>query len=309
VATAGPVLLVLADERWQAAFAAALPELEVVGQSPSDPSRVGFVAGWNPPPGRLRALPGLRAVFALGAGVDGFLARDDLPRSVPLVKLDDAGMAEQMTDYVLAGVLDWQRRLTAYALQQQRGHWRPLPGRARAEVRIGVLGLGHIGGRVAAALAACGYPVRGFSRTSRMIAGVSCESGEAALAGLLGGSDVLVNLLPSTPHTRGLLDRDRLSCLPRGALVINAARGDQLDSGALVSLLDDGWLEAAWLDVFASEPLPADSPLWRHPRVRITPHVAALTPIAPAVEQIAANLRRLLAGEPMRCMVDRVRGY
>src|SRR5690606_1865354 len=164
----------------------ALPEIEVAGPSHHEqPERVAFVAAWNPPAQYFCALPRLRAVFALGAGIDAFLRRPDLPTGVPLLKLGDAGMAAQMLEYALLGVLDWQRRTTEYAQLQRRGEWRVLPARQRSEVRVGVLGLGRIGAQVASGLAAMGYAVRGWSRTARSIEGVECSSGDDALAALL----------------------------------------------------------------------------------------------------------------------------
>lgn len=295
---------------WQAAFAAAAPELEVLSwPQPVDPATVDYVACWGPPPGLFAPLTALRAVFALGAGVDALLARRDLAAEVPLLKLADAGMAEQMLEYALVGVLDWQRRLHEYAALQAAGVWQALPARRRAEVRVGVLGLGAIGAAVAQGLASLGYRVGGWSRSPREIAGVHCHAGMPALDELLAGSDVLVNLLPSTADTRGLLDRARLARLPAGALLVHCSRGDQLDAGALLDALDSGRLGAALLDVFASEPLPAGDPLWRHPKLRITPHVAAVTRIEPAVAQIVDNLRRLAADLPLLGRVDRSRGY
>src|SRR5690606_30071813 len=239
--SARPVLLVSAGEatpRWLPAFAQALPELRVLGPEPPEAvGEVQFVAAWRPPSGLFARLPALRAVFALGAGVDAFLAREDLSPAVPLCKLADAGMAAQMLGFVLPAVLAWQRRSLEYAGQQRQRRWQALPARSRGEVRVGVLGLGRIGGAVAAELARMGYRVGGWSRGGRPLEGVRVLAGEAALPELLAGSDVLVNLLPSTPATRGLLDRARLSRLPQGAHLVHAARGDQLDEAALLELL------------------------------------------------------------------------
>jgi len=296
------------DPRWNALFAAALPGLRVVA-APDDAESIDLFAGWNPEPGLFARLPRLQAVFALGAGVDAFLRRPDLPGSLPLVRLLDAGMAEQMIEYALLGVLAWQRHLLRYEALQQQHAWQPQAPRTRAGTRVAVLGLGEIGAQVARALSGLGYPVAGWSRTLRDVPGVRCSAGLPALGPLLEATDVLVNLLPSTADTRGLLDHARLAQLPSGALVVNAARGDQLDAEALLSLLDDGRLGGALLDVFASEPLPPEHPLWRHPQVRITPHVAAVTLPERAVEQIAANILRLQRGEAMHGIVDRARGY
>jgi glyoxylate/hydroxypyruvate reductase A len=291
-------------------FARELPELHCIAFPDAAPAGdVAFVACWNPPPGFFAPLAALRAVFALGAGVDRLLARDDLPSSVPIVRLRDAGMAEQMAEYALLGVLMRQRHLVDYRLQQQRAEWRRHPPIARGALRVGVLGLGEMGGAVARTLAALGYAVAGWSRTPKAFDGVDCRHGETGIDALLTRSDVLVNTLPSTAGTRGLLDHGRLSRLPRGAFVVNASRGDQLDAAALRDLLDAGHLSGALLDVFASEPLPADDPLWRHPRVTITPHAAATTLPGPSVRQVADNIRRLLRGEAALGVVERARGY
>lgn len=291
-------------------FARELPELRCVAFPDVAPAgEITFVACWNPPAGFFAPLGSLRAVFALGAGVDRLLARDDLPAGVPIVRLLDAGMAEQMAEYALLGVLMRQRHLVDYRLQQQRAAWRRHPPLARSDVRVGLLGLGEMGGAVARTLAGLGYAVAGWSRTPKAIDGVPAHHGDAGLDALLARSDVLVNTLPSTAGTRGLLDRARLSRLPRGALVVNASRGDQLDAAALRDLLDAGHLSGALLDVFTIEPLPADDPLWHHPRITITPHAAATTLPEPSVRQVAHNIRRLLRGEAVQGAVDRTRGY
>jgi len=267
---------------YRALFARELPEVPCVAfPEPAPTDATTFVACWNPPPGFFAPLVALRAVFALGAGVDRLLARADLPSAVPIVRLLDAGMADQMVEYALLGVLMRQRQVVEYRVQQAGSEWRRHPSLARADLRVGVLGLGEMGGAVA-------HP---------------------ALEGVLARSDVLVNTLPSTPATRGLLDAARLARLPRDAFVVNASRGDQLDADALRRLLDDGHLSGALLDVFAVEPLPPDDPLWRHPKVTITPHVAATTLPQPSVRQVADGIRRMLRGEAAAGRVDRSRGY
>lgn len=291
-------------------FHAALPAMPVVTlDTLQQPEQVRYVITWGPPPGLFAGLPALQAVFALGAGVDKLLVRTDLPASVPIYRLLNGGMAQQMAEYVRLGVLSYQRHMDVYRRQQAAGVWKMLPPRLPAEVRVGVLGLGEIGSAVAQALVADGYQVRGWSRTSRQLPGVASYHGEAGLGEMLADSDVLACVLPSTPQTQGLLDAERLACLPAGAMVINAGRGDLLDEDALLALLDSGHLRAAQLDVFAMEPLPAHSRLWQHPSVTLTPHIAAITLRQQAVSQIAANLRRLQAGQPAEGLVLRERGY
>jgi len=305
-------LFVAEDQQaWADAFRRAIPGLDIrLWPDRPDAGTSYVVAAWTPPDGFFAVLDRAQAVFVLGAGIDRFLQRTDQPApEVPVIRLADAGMAAQMAEFALAGVLRFQRNLDHYEAQQAACRWRPLPARAAGETRVAVLGLGRIGGHVAATLAGLGYKVSGWSRSQAAIAGVHCLAGRKVLPALLGETDILVNILPSTPDTRGLLGRDMLSRLPKGAAIINGGRGDQLDCEALRDLLDEGHLRGACLDVFPDEPLPVDHPLWRHPAVRITPHVAAITLIEPAVAQIAASLRRLGRGEPVEGRVDRSRGY
>lgn len=274
-----------------------------------DASRVAHAVVWNPPAGFFRNMHKLQAVFVLGAGVDRILKRDDLDPAVPVIRLTDAGMAQQMLEYVLYGVLHVQRHMGQYRRQQAQRQWQPVAAATAAQTRIGVLGLGEIGGRVAQSLAAMGYAVAGWSRSGRQLPGVEDFVGEAGLPALLARTDILVNLLPSTPATRGLLDSRMLSLLPRGAALINAGRGEQLDEAALLGLLDSGQLRFAMLDVFEVEPLESVHPLWSHPAVLVTPHIAAMTLVAAAMEQIAANLQALVQGQPLQGLVLRARGY
>ena len=274
-----------------------------------DPESVTQIAAWAPPPKFFAPFTRLHTVFNLGAGIDGLLARDDLPASVTIVRLTDAGMAAQMTEYCLYGVLHWQREMDRYRSQQGEGRWQQGDARLRRNVRVGVLGLGELGGRVARDLAGMGYSVGGWSRNARVIDGVTCFEGEAGLSRLLCETDVLFSVLPATPATRHLLDAARLACLPEGAAVINAGRGSLVDEAALLAALDAGRLRFALLDVFAVEPLPEEHPFWCHPRVIITPHVAADTLAEEAVAQIAARLKAAATNAPASGRVDRARGY
>ncbi len=291
-------------------FRAALPrQVFIALDEMHDPAAVEYVITWGPPPALFAGLPALKAVFALGAGVDKLLARSDLAPATPIYRLLDGGMAQQMAEYVRFGVLSYQRHMDVYRRQQAAGVWKMLAPKLAAEVRVGVLGLGEIGRAVALALAADGYSVSGWSRTPRQLAGVDCLFGDEGLDELLAGSDVLACVLPSTPETQGLLDAGKLAALPAGAMLINAGRGDLLDEDALLALLDSGHLRCAQLDVFASEPLPAGHRLWSHPAVTVTPHIAAITLRQQAVAQIVANLARLAAGGDGLGRVVRERGY
>ncbi len=274
-----------------------------------DSAAVTHVAAWAPPDGFFAQFPGLRNVFAMGAGVDKLLQRNDIADNVALIRLTDAGMAQQMTEYCLYGLLHYQRQMDRYARQQRDRQWKQLDTRLACDVRVGILGLGELGGKVAQDLARLGYRVSGWSRQPRQIANVRCLHGEEGLRELLPQTDVLFCVLPSTPETHRLLNAETLALLPDDAALINAGRGSLIDEAALIARLDAGLLRFALLDVFAEEPLPENHPLWSHPRAILTPHVAADTVPEEAVAQIAANLRALAAGTPVTGRVERRRGY
>jgi glyoxylate/hydroxypyruvate reductase A len=277
-------------DAWLDALARALPRHPIVDRV--EHARYALI--WKQPHGTLAHAHALAAVFVLGAGVDHSLADASLPAGVPIVRLRDAGMAAQMVDYCIYAALHFQREFDAYLVDQAARRWQPRPARAR--LRVGVLGLGELGAAVARALAGLGFVVEGWARRARTLAGVEVRVGDAGLHALLSTSDLVIGVLPHTPATAGLLDRSRLELLPRGAALINVGRGSLLDEQALLELLDAGHLRGAFLDVCAREPLPVEHPLWSHPAVRLTPHVAAETLIEPAVAQIADDIARLEAG-------------
>lgn len=295
------------QDEWRAALAACLPEARVHA-SPDAPA-CDYAVVWQPPAELFERQRRLKALFSLGAGVNGLLAMPSLPRDVPLVRMEDAGMAAQMVEYALCVALGELRRFPDYRRDQSQGQWAPQPERARGDFTVGVLGLGVLGSAVARALAEFGFAVGGWSSSARSIPGVQCGHGVQGLGHVLARSQVLMLFLPLTAATDRLLDRARLAQLPTGAAVINLSRGELVDDGALLEALDAGRLSAAYLDVFRQEPLPVDHPFWRHPRVHITPHVAALTDTRVACLQVADKIRRLDAGEPVSGVVDRLRGY
>ena len=293
---------------WRAALAAALPEAEIAVW-PELPPAVDYLVVWKPPAELFARAPAAKAIFNLGAGVDAVTKLPTLPAATPLVRLEDGGMAEQMIDYVTLAVLAAYREQRAYAGQQRDGIWRARPPLPKAAFGVGLLGLGLLGQAVAAALRPFGFPLAGWSRARKAAAGVATYAGVDELPAFLGRARVLVCLLPSTPGTRGLLDRARLMALPRGAHVVNVARGDIVVDADLLAALDEGHLAGATLDVFRAEPLPAGHPFWHHPRVTVTPHVSAVTLIEDSVAQVAAKIRRLEAGQAVTGVVDRARGY
>lgn len=295
---------------WLDAFARQSSDLEVVtADDEFDPAQIRWVAAWNPPEGLFARFPELEAVFALGAGVDAFMRRPDLSSETPLIRLVDAGMAEQMVEYILWATLTVQRDFDRYQALQKQQRWQELTARTKRQMRLGILGLGALGQEVAKSLAAYGYPVCGWKRSAVELEGVQVFTGDEGLQQMVKQTDVLISLLPNTPQTRGLLNKELLSLLPVGASLVNVARGVQVVDEDLLELLDREQLRFAALDVFHQEPLPEDHPFWTHPRVAVTPHMAAATLPEPAVEQVVANLQRMQRGQEPEGLVKAESGY
>jgi len=301
------------DARMQDAVAAALgPEHPLaVWPDVGDPATIRYAVAWHPPDDFFDGLIALEAVFALAAGVDQLLRHPGLPAHVPLVRLDDAGMGNKMAEYVLHGVLHAHRGwpdLLAAARQERWLH--DLDVTPAGRFRVGILGAGTLATAVARRLVANGYPVSCWSRGVRALPdGIDSVAGTAALDALLPRCRVLVCLLPLTPATRGILDTALLSALPRGAFLVNVARGEHLVEADLLALLDADHLSGAMLDVFAEEPLPERHPFWRHPKVLVSPHVSAPSGPEDSAAQVADSLRVVEAGGRPDGLVDRARGY
>ncbi|KAI8463949.1 MAG: hypothetical protein J3K34DRAFT_442038 [Monoraphidium minutum] len=280
-----------------------------------DWSSIGFAVAWKPPPGLLAQCPNLLAAMSLGAGVDHILQPGQVPETVPILRIVDPRMAERMATWAVWGVISWQRRFEDYFRAQQQRRWDlGIEGRDNldnCDVAVGVLGFGLMGRATAEALVALGYKVSAWSRTPKEHASIRCHHGDEGLRAFASRLDVLVCLLPLTPDTQGIVDAQLLGWMPRGGAVINGARGGHLVEGDLLAALDSGHVAFALLDVFTTEPLPPESPLWAHPGVRITPHVASMTTLEAAADQIAANYRSVMAGRgPLpQNVVDRAAGY
>ena len=277
---------------------------------------IRYALAWHPQPGLLKTLPNLRLIISVGAGVDHLFRDAELP-TAPIARFVDPDLTGRMVEYVVLNVLYHHRRMSEFRELQAKRIWKYLPEPAAHEVRVGVMGLGVLGAASAAALAPFGYRLRGWSRTPKSLPGVACYAGAAGLDDFLAGTDILAVLLPLTAETRGILDRRLIGKLSRqgrdarlqGPVLINAGRGDLQVDGDILAALQAGELYAASLDVFQAEPLPHSSPLWAHPRIVVTPHIAAeSTPPAIAryaLEQMRADAR----GEAIAHLVDRVRGY
>jgi glyoxylate/hydroxypyruvate reductase len=285
----------------------ALPQADVQewqpGAAPAD-----YVVVWAPPQVLFDQQPALKGVFNIGAGVDA-LMKLRLPPQAVLVRLDDAGMSVQMAEFVCHALIRHFRELDVFESEMKQGRWGFRKPRIRAEFPVGIMGLGVLGQRVAQAIAQFEFPVLGWSRTARSVPGVECFAGAEQFDAFLAASRVLVCLLPLTDETRDVMNRDTLSKLRPGGYVINVARGAHLVDEDLIALLDSGHLAGAALDVFRTEPLPAEHPFWRHPKIALTPHASARTLREESVAQIAGKILALERGEPVAGVVDRERGY
>jgi glyoxylate/hydroxypyruvate reductase A len=296
-------------QAWRRALERRLPGIDVrIWPEAGEPAEIEAALVWRVPPGILRRFPRLALIQSLGAGVDGLLADPDLPQ-VPLCRLVDGSMARSMSEFVLAQVLKYHRRLNHFAAEQRAGRWSfALPEPPRA-TRVGIMGLGELGRHAAGVLVGEGFTVRGWSRSPRELSGGTAFAGADGLEAFLAGTDVLVCLLPLTSATRGILDARLLAGLPLGARLVNVGRGAHLVEADLLAALDGGRLAHASLDCFAEEPLPPGHPFWSHPRIDVTPHVAAFADPESAADEVAENLRRLRDGRPLRHLVDRAQGY
>ncbi|WP_416412693.1 glyoxylate/hydroxypyruvate reductase GhrA [Pantoea sp. App145] len=300
-------------ESWLSGLQQRLPQAQVRQWQPGDNAPADYAVVRSPPVEMLsgRALKG---VFGMGAGVDEILQQVQqhpqmLAASVPLFRLEDTGMALQMQEYATWCVLGWFRRFADYQRLQQQAQWQQLDGYTRENFTIGILGAGVLGRSVAQSLVQWGFPVRCWSRSPKTLAGIQTFHGADQLAAFLDGTQVLIDLLPTTAETTHLIDKKLFACLPQGAFFLNIARGAHVVEDDLLAALNSGQLAAATLDVFQTEPLPADHPLWSHPHVTITPHNAAMTLPQEAMDYIADAILKLEQGQQAPGLVDRQRGY
>lgn len=302
-------------QAWQEALRSAAPGHEWIvhaaGRRDDDIVQADVAVVANPQPGSLSRVRGLRLIQSLWAGVDRLMADTTVPAQVPLARMVDPAMTAAMVESALWAVTALHRGFFTYARQQQQAQWVQHPQRRADEVQVLVLGLGTMGAAVSAALAAQGYGVTAWRRREGPpgSSGVRVLHGTQGLETGLAMAEVVLNLLPLTPHTRGLIDAGFLGRMKAGAALVNFGRGGHVVEADLLAALAAGRLAHAVLDVFASEPLSADHPFWRHPRVTVLPHVAALTDLRSAADVVASNLARLQAGQPLLHLVDRARGY
>jgi glyoxylate/hydroxypyruvate reductase A len=278
------------------------------GPELGDPADIAMLVCSRLLPDLPTRLPNLRLVQKLGAGVETIVASPNLGPEVRVARLKPDAPAQEIAEYCLAYVLREQRNMAFHADRQRAHAWDVLAPRETPATTVGVLGLGHIGGRVATALAGLGFRVLGWSRSAKTLPGVGCRHGAAALLPMLGECDYVASVLPSTPETRDLADARFLAAMKPGAVLINVGRGDLVAEDDLLTALDSGHLGGAVLDVFRTEPLPAGHSFWNHPKVTVTPHVSGWR-VTGAAATVAENYRRLMAGAALLNEIDRTAGY
>ncbi|WP_027833953.1 2-hydroxyacid dehydrogenase [Maritalea myrionectae] len=303
------------EQEWADAFQAKMPDLKIVTSSDAfDPAEIKYLYVWKPRDDVFDGLDNLEAIFSLGAGVDPILKHPHLPQNVPITRFVDETLTQCMSDYVIANVTMHHRELTHYRHEQRQHFWTQYYPAPATDIAVGVMGLGQLGLDAAQKLTMLGYQVNGWSRRPKEIEGVTSFSGDAGFDQFLAATDILVNLLPLTSDTRDILNRRtfeklRRDVMPHGPVMINAARGGHQDEDDVVACLKDGTLGAASLDVFKTEPLPKDSPLWDLDNCYITPHIAAISSFEGGVELVARQIESYERDGTLQHVVDPVQGY
>lgn len=298
------------SESWVAPLKRLLPNDEVwVWPEVPDPAKVEVVLAWKQPRDELKRYPNLKLISSIGAGVEHLVEDPTLPAGVPIVRIVEDRLTIGMVEYVVLHVLKRHRWVHEMEANQRAKVWKWLPPQDTPTTTVGILGMGALGSAAAAALKQIGFQVIGWSRSPKTVPGVESFHGKDGLKPFLSKCAHVASLLPNTAETRGILNRDTLAALARGAHVINAGRGSAVVDADLLAALDSGHVSWASLDVFNTEPLPADSPYWTHPHVTVTPHNAADSIADYVVPTIVENIELLRAGKPLKNLVDRNRGY
>lgn len=295
---------------WLAALKAKAPEVEVsVYPDVENKEKVEYALVWNHPHGVFKEFPNLKVVASMGAGVDHIISDPELPKKVMVTRVVDKQLGIDMAEFVLALILSHLRNLSFHKGAETAREWKPQTYFRIADPIVGIMGMGILGNKVSEKLKSVGFNVTGWARTQRTNRDFKIYSGNEELESFLKEVNILVCLLPLTPLTENILNKDLFSKLPRKAFVINVARGRHLVEEDLLEYLDNGHLSAAALDVFRTEPLPAEHPFWEHPKVHVTPHIASVTRPSSVVAQVLENYRRLQNDEPLGNTVETAKGY
>lgn len=295
---------------WKEALQVAAPNLHIRIWPDDEPREdITFALSWKHPAGVFSKYPNLKGICSMGAGVDHLLSDTSIPEGIQLMRIVDEALAQSMWEHLVAVVFRHLRNLGQYQIDQQAKIWKPIPYSRIQDVRVGIMGLGQLGGDMAVRFAQMGFAVNGWANSAKVINGVNCFAGKEELPVFLQQSDILICLLPLTPETQHILCTAKLSHCPKGTYLINVARGGVLHESELIGLLDSGRLAGACLDVFQQEPLPAEHPFWSHPSIFITPHIASITEPESVVGQVLENFSRVMNGKAVLNGVDKWKGY
>ena len=297
-------------ERWHDALKRHNPDIEVrIFPFLGDVTEIDFAVVWQPPLGLLASLPNVKAVMSIGAGVDHILKDPDYPRAVPLVRMVDTGLTAGMVEYITMATLMCSRQMYSVFLNQSGQVWDEIEAPLAKNVKVGFLGLGEIGLAAAEMLQRLGYKVMGWTRTEKNLSGITTYAGREGLERMLGWTDILVNVLPLTPDTQGILGAGTFNRMPKGSCLINVGRGQHCKEADLIKALDNDRLACAILDVFQEEPLPVNNPLWTHEKVIVTPHIGGLTKPESSIKAFVRMMEEVSLGLSLTNQVDLIRGY
>lgn len=274
-----------------------------------DKNEIEYALVWNHPPGVFNEFPNIKVIASMGAGVDHIVRDPELPEDAKITRIVDEQLATDMAEFVLARCMDHLRNLSLHQQFAQKEEWKPKSYKRIADVQVGIMGMGNLGTTVGKKLADAGFEVRGWANSQKDLEEINTFAGQEELDDFLSKSDVLVCLLPLTSETEDILNSDLFSKLPKGAFLINAARGNHLVEEDLLEAIEKEQLSGAALDVFRKEPLPEGHPFWKHPKIQVTPHNASVSKPSAAVPQVLENYRRMKAGEDLLNVVDREKGY
>jgi glyoxylate/hydroxypyruvate reductase A len=274
-----------------------------------NPDEIDFVISWGFKKGFFDQFTNLKVICSVGAGIDHILRDDSISDTIQIVKIVDENLTSSMWEYCLSAVTNYVMRFDIYANQQKQNLWEPYFPKSFSNTTIGVAGIGSIGGAVASNLASLGFNVKGYSNSKKTLAGVDTYSKEDGLTEFLKDVDIVVGILPLTPQTKEFYNKEFFSKMQEGSILINVGRGAQIQENDLLESLDNNHLRGAMLDVFKKEPLNDDSPLWNHPKIKITPHIASITNAKSVAPQVVENYKNMLNSDMLNNLVDRLKGY
>jgi glyoxylate/hydroxypyruvate reductase A len=297
-------------ENWAETLKKHLPKTQIeIYPDIKDFGSVDFALCWKPETDVLSKFPNLKVIHSVGAAVDHITKTQNINENQTICRIVDENLSNDMFEFLLAAILNHIKNLAVYQSQKAHQNWQPQVYRTFKEITVSILGIGNIGAFVAEKLAVLGFNVKGWALSEKSIIGVKTYTGESELGEFLNHADILINILPVTPQTEGIINKKMLAKISKGGYLINVGRGEHLIEEDLIDLLDNEHLSGALLDVFNKEPLPKDHPFWAHPKIQITPHIASVTNISSAALLVVDNYQNLLKGLPLKHTLNLEKGY